>query len=275
MQHVCTFVIPGQLVNYFSGNGCDVSIHAMGEPFYSYQLHYIEKNGHTWEHINFLVEDVEAAYDRLVAKGAIPRCEPCMMAHVSYASVGDPEYNVLYELMRFRDDDDLALGQVSVEQAYRSDELRLGQISLIVPDLRKAENRLADFFGLHTVYEHTRHDSGFILMADPFWDVESHNFLVKVWGGPNIGLREKTLLEEKGPHFDCIVYYANDVAAAYEKAVDNGAQGVAGPRAEAACGGIRAWIRDAEGNDVCIMEPPPVEAITAALGTGGTQEEQE
>ena len=256
MQHVCTFVIPGVSENYFSGNGCDVVIHLMGDPLYPYQADLVAAHGRTWEHINFLVDDVDAVFERLVSKGASPCMEPTTLAHVRYGSVRDPKIDVIYELMRFRDDDPLRLGEVDVSSDPRPGELRLGQVSLVVADLRETERRLRDFFGLRTVYDHTEGDGGFVLMADPHWDREVHDFVVKLWDGPHAGTRERTLFREKGQLIDSVVFYADDVETAYRSAVAGGARGVAPPHDDGVYGGTVAWIADSEGNPMAIVEPP-------------------
>ena len=251
----------GETENIFVGNGSDVTVHLQGAPVYPYQQPFIDRYGYTYEHLDLEVEDVDAAFEDLVAKGLKPLLPPQDMAHVRVGALED-RYGIVQELLG---QSDLGLGKPDLSVPPGPTDLRLGQASIVVPDLSEAGDYYEQIFGWRRVYECTLDGGGYILLADPFYDAEHHNFLLKVWAPPNLPPREEGLLADRGPGIDSIVYYADDVDGAYQVVVRNGMQGVAEPRYDSTYGATIGWVKDPEGNDIAIMEAVPSDVILEAL----------
>lgn len=106
-----------------------------------------------------------------------------------------------------------------------------------------------------------------MFLVDPFYDSKGHGFILEIIGSPGLEKREEELLNKRGPLFDHICYTAADVKGAWQEELDKGAKNFIEPYEEY---GIEiAWIRDADGNDIEIMNPFPQELVDAIVNGAG------
>ncbi len=144
--------------------------------------------------------------------------------------------------------------------------VRLHHVSILTPDLRRAQRFYERFLGLKTVFEFLREGGGFIFLADGWFDHQEHPFLLEIIGPPHLEPREEQILSARGACYDHICFSTRDVDAAWRWALEQGAQPVLPPYHYE--GTRMAWLKDDQGVDIEIMAPIPKFVLDYALHIG-------
>jgi len=246
----------------FVGRGSDVMIELVGPPFQPYGPHHVERPGATANHLGFVVEDLDLAFEQLRSERVA--WEPTDVHGVRHFGILDP-HGVLLEFLCSSID-------TRVTAPEPTGAVRLHHISLLTPDLRATERFFAERLGMRTVIEHTENDGGFLFMIDEHFDYARHNFMLEVIGPPRARVehatallepREHEILSKHGSCLDHFCFVADDVPAAHAELVARGAPSEASPYRD--YGSWIAWLKDPSGNDIELMSPIPESVIEFAL----------
>jgi len=248
----------------FLGAGCDVTVELVGPPHLDYELAHIARRGYSINHMSFLVDDADAAFEELKAQGVEVAWEPIQVMTMRQCGFRDPD-GLLFEVYSNLDPE-MPLAGPDLDTPPGPADLRVHHISILTPDLRRSLRFYAQVLGLKLVYEYLKDDGGFVFLADAFFDPGRHNFMLEIIGPPHLEPREVELLEKHGACYDHLCYAADDVRGAWQAALDRGAENMADPVKD--YGIWIAWVKDADGSDVEIMDPIPDQIIEEALRTG-------
>jgi len=248
----------------FLGRGSDATVELVAAPFMPYEESFLDRHGYGINHLSFLVDDAGAAYEELKAQGVRVAWEPKRVLELWQCGFYD-EDGLLFEVFNPLDPAN-PLATPEPIRAARPDDLSLNHVSLLTPDLRQAERFYTDKLGMKTVLEFREDGGGFVLLADRCFDPETHNFTLEIVGPPGLEPREQAMLEKHGACLDHLCYAAEDVQSAWQATLARGAPNAAAP--VQAYGTRLAWVKDADGNDVEIMNPYPAERLRAALVSG-------
>jgi catechol 2,3-dioxygenase-like lactoylglutathione lyase family enzyme len=248
----------------FVGAGCDVTVELVGPPHLDYELAEIARHGYSINHVSYLVDDAQAAFEELKAKGVEVAWEPMNVMTMRQCGFRDPD-GLLFEVYSNLDPG-LPLAGPDLSTPLGPTDVGLHHISILTPDLRRSQKFYEDVLGLKTVYEYVRDDGGFVFLVDPFYEPSGHSFMLEIIGPPHLEPREVEILEARGACYDHLCYVADDVPGAWQAALDRGAEKMAEPVQE--YGMWIAWVRDADGNDLEIMGAIPDEIVQEALRTG-------
>lgn len=247
----------------FVGNGGEATIELVGKPYTEYEEQHIHNHGYSINHISFLVEDADAAFEELKSQDVQVAWEPIDLLSLRQCGFFD-EDGLLFEVFSYLTP--LPLAGPDLSKPLSSTDLNLHHISILTPELRRSEKFYQEKLGFKTVYEYTADDGGFIFLTDPSFDHKTNNFMLELIGPPHLVPREVEILDKRGACFDHMCFTAVDVNGAWKQALDRGAESMADPVEEY---GLQiAWVRDADGNDVEIMNPIPEDIINAALEGG-------
>jgi catechol 2,3-dioxygenase-like lactoylglutathione lyase family enzyme len=238
----------------FLGSGSDVTIELVGRPFLDYEETHIAQHGHSINHISFLVEDAEAAFEELKRQGVKVAWEPIDVMMMCQCGFRDPD-GLLFEVFSYPDPN-MPLAGPDLGAPVGPTSLRMHHISLLTLDIERAKRFYLEVMGLKPVYEYRQGAGGFMFLADLYFDKKDHNFLLEIiWGPEGMEPREIVMLEKHGACYDHLCYVAEDVQGAWQAAQQRGAPNMADP--VQAYGMWIAWLKDADGNDVEIMNPLP------------------
>jgi len=248
----------------FVGVGNDVTLELVGRPFLGYEEEHLARHGYSINHISFLVEDAEAAFTELTARGVEVAWSPINVIGLRQCGFRDPD-GLLFEVYSHLDPA-MPLAGPDLGGHRQGTDLRLDHISILTHDLRRSQRFYSDILGLRTVYEYLADDGGFIFLADPCFDAKTHPFLLEIIGPPNLEPREVEILQKHGACYDHLAFAADDARGAWQIALGRGAKNMADP--VDGYGLCIAWLRDADGNDVEIMSTIPAQLVEDSLKSG-------
>lgn len=244
----------------FVGSGCDTTVELVGPPFLSYEDEHILRHGYSPNHVSYLVYDADASFEELSSQGVRVAWEPQDMLMMRQCGFLD-EDGLLFEVFSYLSPLHLASPDMSAPPGPA--DLRLHHISILTPDLRRSQRFYAEKLGLRTLFEYVEDDGGFVFLVDPFFNLDDHCFMLEIIGPPHLEPREARMLQQRGACFDHVCYCASDVSGAWRATIERGAENMAEPVHE--YGMWIAWVRDADGNDVEIMNPMPDALVEMAL----------
>ena len=250
----------GQFDLAFVGNGPDTTMELVGPPFQPYEEAHRSQHGYSINHVSFLVDDTEAAFDELRGQGVQVAWEPQDALLMRQCGFRD-EDGLLFEVFSYRSPLQLAIPEG--RELHGATDLRLHHVSILTPDLRRAQRFYTEKLGMRTILEYVQDGGGFIFLVDLAFDPAEHHFMLEIIGPPHLEPREAKILEARGACYDHLCYVAGDVQAAWQAAVQRGARKMAGPAQE--YGMWIAWLHDADGNDLEIMNPIPDAILETAL----------
>ncbi len=246
----------------FVGAGSDAMLELVGPPFLDYEQAFVDKRGYGMNHIAFEVEDADAAFAELKAKGLRVAWEPRDMIVVRQCAFYDPD-GILVEVFHHLDED-MPLMPPDLSQPAK---FAFHHVDLLTEDWRRSQRFYKEHFGLKLVYEYLDDEGkAFLFFIDPFFDLETHNFLIEIIGPPFDEEREHIFYERYGTGVDHTAYVVDDVVGAWKRTLERGAENFVDPYF--AYGVNIAWIRDPDGNDIEIMDPIPPDLIKEVLATG-------
>ncbi|MBL7063402.1 MAG: VOC family protein [Anaerolineae bacterium] len=245
-----------------AGNGTDVTLELVGRPFMPYEEAHIARHGYSINHISFLVDDADGAFEELEAQGVQVAWEPQDWLFIRRCGFYD-EDGLLFELFSYLTP--LLLAAPDPGALTGQNDLILDHVSILTPDLRRAQRFYTEKLGLKTAYECIEDEGGFVMLIDPLFDFQAHRFMLEIIGPPHLEPREVELLEKRGACYDHLCYIAGDVHAAWQEAIERGVEGGAAPIVYEKYGIRVAWLKDADGNDVEIMDPIPDNFLEMAL----------
>jgi catechol 2,3-dioxygenase-like lactoylglutathione lyase family enzyme len=244
----------------FVGNGPDTTMELVGPPFLPYEDAHLAQHGYSINHLSFLVDDAETAFEELRGQGVQVAWEPQDVLLLRQCGFRD-EDGLLFEVFSYLSP--LSLASPEGSELHGATDLRLHHVSILTPDLRRSQRFYTEKLGVRTIFEYVQDDGGFIFLVDPAFDLAEHRFMLEIIGPPHLEPREARILEARGACYDHLCYVAGDVQAAWQAAVQRGAKKMAEPAQE--YGMWIAWLHDADGNDLEIMNPVPDALVEMAL----------
>ena len=149
----------------------------------------------------------------------------------------------------------------------RRDDLRLHHVSYLTADLGREVEFWTRHFDLRLVYDFTRDNAGFVLLSDPYWDPDTHDFALEIIGGEFDSV-DRPIWESRGPCYDHLCLTTSDVEGVWGRAVEAGVPPLAEPVHHPEWGVTVAWLYDADGIHVELMSPVPPEVFAEALESG-------
>lgn len=202
------------------------------------------------DHVHYETEHLDAAFAELRSRGLEATCEPTKVGDARVAGFRDP-MGLPFELISFHTARRSPAGSPRNGHSPRA---RWQHVSMVVPDLRRAQSFYQDALGLRIVYEFTKDDGGFVLLGTEAFGTKGE-FLLEVIGPPGLEAREERILNELGPCYDHCCVEVEDVEAAWDNAVRLGMDAVRGqePRHYPEYPADIGWVRDPDGVDVEIM----------------------
>jgi catechol 2,3-dioxygenase-like lactoylglutathione lyase family enzyme len=244
----------GQSDLIFIGKGTDATVELVNaDPFLPYEQTFIDRHGYGINHVSFLVDNADAAFEELKNQGVKIAWEPKDILFVRQCGFYDPD-GLLIEIYSYPTEEEFSLPDVI--KPLRPTDLTFHHVSIVTDNLERSERFYIEKLGLKRAAESFAEDGGgFIFLVDPFFDGDRHNVMFEIIGGPGLWDREEALFKKHGPLFDHFCYMAEDVPAAYSAALEKGADAFMEPHE--AYGLTMAWIRDADGNEIEFMSPLP------------------
>jgi catechol 2,3-dioxygenase-like lactoylglutathione lyase family enzyme len=229
------------------------AIELVGPPFTSWMEDLYKKHGPSMDHYSFVVDDVDAWYEKLRASGAEIVAPPERFLTVKEMYFRDPG-GIVVEMMAFADPGLAPRAPVGAP-ARPGIEYHLNHISLLCHDLAASERFYIETLGLDTIYD--RRETGFILVADPVFlaDAEREAPTLEIMGPEAPWDREQTFLAEHGPGLDHICFVVDDVDAAHDDLRSKGVEFFQEP--EDMGSNRLAWFYDPNGVQVELMLPIP------------------
>ena len=251
------FEIPNEVDIAFVGKGADTTMELLGTYTVDEEKAKILKDRNCINHISFQVEDAELAFKELKSKGAKVAWELRDLGKMKQCGFFDAD-GLIFEVYNYTGKEAIASPDYRIP--VDPTELTLHHVSIVTHDLIKSEKFYVEKLGLKRVAESfNKKGGGFIYLVDPFYDGQRHGFMLEIIGPPELEEREEELLKKHGPLFDHLCYTAEDVKGAWQAAIDRGTMNFIEPYVK--YGSHLAWLKDADENDVKIMEPFPEELI--------------
>ena len=122
-------------------------------------------------------------------------------------------------------------------------------------------------FGFMSPFQYIyKHGGAFVYLIDPFFDPDSHYAMLEIIGKPYEEVREFEFAEKYGTGMDHAGFLVQDVDTAYRNALARGSGDFLPPYAD--YGTAMCWIQDADGNDLELMLPLPVDKLQTAFKSG-------
>jgi len=254
-----------QLNIAFLGKGSQATMEVVGKPHLNYEETHIAKHGYSINHLAFLVDDAEKAYEELTGKGVRVAWEPSLVDDIlgKCQCAFYDEDDVLFEVFSYPKGKAMSMPEKTDIQPK---DLRLHHVNILTPDLRRSQRFYTEKLGMKTVIEALEDDGGAIFLVDPTYDYKENDFMLEIVGPPYLEPREVVLLEQRGACLDHLCFIAEDLSGAWEDTVTRGANKVTDPIFYH--GGYLAWFVDPDGIDVEIMTPFPEEVVKNAMLSG-------
>ncbi len=210
--------------------------------------------GKSVDRIVFGVDDVSAAFDRLVADGVESVSEP---RDGSAVVLGPDDLRI-----------EIREGDRPAALPVGPDDLRLHHVCFLTTDYEGAEEFFISNFEMRKVYDFSKAGTaGFMFLADGAWDAEGHGFLLEVIGGPQF-MTEQQAWDAHGPHYDHVCFSMSNVAASYDRGCKGGLAPMAHPRHYPEYGLDIAWLYDRDGLHVELLEEMPLHELREAHSSG-------
>jgi len=261
-QLTCRWYNRGQFDIAFVGSGTDFSLELVGRPFMPHEEEHIARHGYSMHHLAFLVDNVDVAFEELKSRGARVAWEPRDVLFIRQCGFYD-EDGLLLEMFSYPTPLSLAVPDPNVLSGQN--DLVMDHVSILTPDLRRAQRFYTEKLGLKTAYEYLEDEGGFVMLIDPFFNFQSHRFMLEIIGPPHLEPREEELLQRRGACYDHLCYIADDVPAAWERALKRGVANGGEPSEYEQYGIWVAWLKDPDGNYVELMDMLPDDFLRMAL----------
>ncbi len=267
----------------YGGAGTDVLIEIQGRPLPPESEEYLTRQGWSIERVALRCDDVEHAYQELIAAGlkSAWKPEPFIIDGTTLAiaaGVWSPE-GLMIDIVEHRN------VAVPRPQRHNRDKLALHHLSCLTDDLAQAEAFWTQHFGLIKTYDFTapleldnakpassttdycttsrESVQGFVMLADPFFDTDEHEFCLEIIGGA-FDTIDGPVFEQRGPCFDHLCFTTDDVSRVWQRAVDAGVAPLSKPAYYPEYDTTIAWLYDADGTHIELMNPPPPELMLDA-----------
>ena len=177
------------------------------------------------------------------------------------AGVWSPE-GLMIDLVEHRD--------VAVPRPVRGarDDLALHHVCFVTPDLARAEAFWVEHFGLVKTYDFTAPlpeggTQGFVMLSDPFFDADGHEFSLEIISGA-FDTIDGPVFERRGSCYDHVCFTTGDVAGTWQRAVDRGVEPLSEPAYYPEYDTTIAWLYDADGTHIELMDPVPADLMVDA-----------
>lgn len=257
----------------YANAGTDVLLEFQAPPLLAESEEYVAKQGYSIERIAFVCDDAYRAYDELIAAGLesawkpepfVVNGEPMAVA----AGLWSPE-GLMIDVVQHLN--------VHVPRAPRGErgDLALHHACCLSPDLAAAERFWTTNFGLRKLYDFTAplddsgdgRTKGFIMLGDPFFDADGHEFTLEIIGGEHDSI-DGPVFDRRGPCFDHVCFTTADVAGTWNRAVEHGVEPLSEPTFYPEYDSTIAWLYDADGTHIELMSELPPEILADAHATG-------
>ncbi|MEM7336344.1 MAG: VOC family protein [Chloroflexota bacterium] len=240
----------------FLGSGSELYLELVGRPFSDREQAYFDERGAGFHHLAFQVEDADAAFAELQAKGLKVAWEPDDFLFVRHFGVFD-DNGLLIEVLEEKE-------PLAKPQKTEAVDFLLHHFDIFSDDWRRTKQFYADTFGLQSVFEYIYDEGGaFIYLADSFFDADSRQAMIEVIGPPYKEPREFDFSKRFGTGLDHIGYVVADVQTAYQFALARGSTAFVKPYVN--YGTEMCWIQDANGSDLEIMLPVSKQKLQEAF----------
>ena len=262
----------------FMSAGTDVLMEFQAPPLLEESKEYVARQGWSIERVAFVCDDVQKAYDDLMAAGVKSAWEPEPfivdgLTIAIAAGVWSPE-GMMIDIVQHEN--------VAVPRPERGDrgELALHHACFLTPDLAAAEKFWTSHFGLTKVLDFTaplppedggpadgNGTKGFVMLGDSEFDAGNHEFCLEIIGGEFDAI-DGPAYTKRGPHYDHVCFTTDDVAGVWQRAVDLGVEPLSAPAYYEEYDGTIAWLYDADGTHIELLSTIPPEEMTEAHRTG-------
>lgn len=254
----------------YSSAGTDVLLEFQAPPLLAESEEYISRQGWSIERVALVCDDVHTAYQELIDAGVASAWapEPFVVDGETMAiaaGVWSPD-GLMIDLVQHVN--------VHVPRKPRGDrgDLALHHACCLTPDLAAAEAFWTNHFGLTKTLDFTAPlegggTKGFVMLSDPDFDAEGHEFSLEIIGGEFDSI-DGPAYEKRGAHYDHVCFTTDDVAGVWQRAVDLGVEPLSEPTFYAEYDATIAWLYDADGTHIELMTPVPPEQMTEAHRTG-------
>jgi catechol 2,3-dioxygenase-like lactoylglutathione lyase family enzyme len=233
------------------------SIELSGPPMHAWMQEIYKKHGPSMDHLAFIVEDMDAWYEKLKGRGVEILMPPQGSLFAEEMYFVDPG-GIVVELLAFPDN------AFKPKMPNRSPsaggmDCYLNHFSLLCHDPDGSENFYRDVFDMETVFD--RRSDGYVLVADPVFlsHKEREAATLEIMGPKAHWDREQTFLAEHGPGLDHICFVVDDVEKAYEDLNSKGVDFFGEP--EGTNGNCLAWFYDPNGVQIELMLSIPRENL--------------
>lgn len=258
----------------YANAGTDVLLEFQAPPLLAESEEHIAQQGWSIERIAFVCDDAHAAYDSLIEAGVksawapepfVVNGEPMAIA----AGVWSPE-GLMIDIVQHLN--------VHVPRTPRGErgDLALHHACCLSPDLAAAEKFWTTHFGLTKVYDFTApipdgpegNKRGFVMLSDPFFDANDHEFTLEIIGGEHDSI-DGPVFEQRGPCFDHVCFTTGDVEGTWNHAVEQGVEPLSEPAYYPEYDSTIAWLYDADGTHIELMSTLPADILNDAHRAGG------
>lgn len=257
----------------YANAGTDVLLEFQAPPLLAESKEYIARQGHSIERIALVCDDAHAAHRELIDAGIESAWapEPFVVdgeAMAIAAGVWSPE-GLMIDIVQHLD--------VRVPRAPRRDrgDLALHHACCLSPDLAAAERFWTTHFGLTKLLDFTAplddsgdgRTKGFVMLGDPFFDTDGHEFTLEIIGGEHDSI-DGPVFDRRGPCFDHVCFTTADVEGTWKRAVDRGVEPLSDPTFYPEYDATIGWLYDADGTHIELMSTLPPELLGDAHRSG-------
>ncbi len=233
------------------------SIELSGPPMHAWMEDIYNRHGPSMDHQAFIVEDMDAWYERLRRRGVdilMPPHESLLAEEMYFVDPG----GIVVELVAYPDKT-LEPKVLNRSPSAGGMDYYLNHFSLLCHDPDRSEDFYREVFDMQTVFD--RRSDGYILVADPVFlsHREREAVTLEVMGPKARWDREQTFLAEHGPGLDHICFVVDDVEKAYEDLASKGVDFFGKP--EKTNGNCLAWFYDPNGVQIELMLSIPRESL--------------
>lgn len=253
-----------QLVFHSDAGGTDVAfladragtnfyIELVGPPFIGFQDTFFKQHGPIMDHFAFLVEDVDAWFEKLKSQNIEFVEEPEEFLVVKEMYFFDAS-GTIGEIMMYLDPSLAIIPPTQIDPSNGID-YRLHHISIVCQDIPELERFYVEKIGLQLIHENRK--EGYIFLGDPELIADQTREVpsLELMGPPGLTEREHAFLAKHGPGIDHLCFDVDDVDQAYEDLVSKGVIFDIEPMDYE--GNRIAFFKDPNGVDIEIMLPIP------------------